>query len=66
MFEFSRQLKGHGNNIMRAVTGIIDSLVNNKSADKLVYTLGTRHIEYGAKVEHIHVNLIKILLNLFL
>lgn len=51
----SRHLKGHGNNIMRAVSAIIESLVSKNSPDKLVFTLGARHVEYGAKVEHINV-----------
>jgi hypothetical protein len=40
---------------MRAVTAIIESLYQNKPAHKLLFTLGARHVEYGAKVEHITV-----------
>lgn len=40
---------------MRAVTALIENLQQNKEADKILFNLGARHVEYGAKVEHISV-----------
>ena len=53
----SPQLKSHGNNVFEAVNAAVLLLDKIEGLNNLLIDLGSRHINYGAKIEHLPVNL---------
>lgn len=52
----SPQLKSHGNNVFEAVNAAVLLLDKIEGLNNLLIDLGSRHINYGAKIEHLPVN----------
>ena len=48
----SPQVKSHGNKVFEAINAAINSLEKKDVLNSILFALGERHKEYGAKIDH--------------
>ena len=58
----SPQLRSHGNNVFEAINAAVLLLDKLEALNNLLIELGSRHTNYGAKIEYLPVNVYFILL----